>query len=169
MICHCSMLVTLHKIGEMYLRLLGMNDFPVKTENEKLSAAGLRCRKFRLADYDKTLHEKARHTCSTIIFPRSTNRIIYLWRCRFLKSLIARYDTTRQKDIMYISWLEGIMQIRCWMERKRSFKIVLRSKNDQFQCTNFFLRKNEQFLLIANYNNDKIAPFKILKMRESGF
>jgi len=87
----------------MYLRLLGTNDFPVKAENEKLSAAGLRCRKFRLADYVKTLHEKARHTCSTIIFPRSTNRIIDLWRCLFLKFLIARYETTREKDILYMS------------------------------------------------------------------
>ena len=86
----------------MYLRLLGTNDFPVKADNEKLSAAGLCCRKFRLADYVKTLHENARHTCSTIIFPRSTNRIIDL-RCLFLKSLIARYETTREKGILYIS------------------------------------------------------------------
>ena len=87
----------------MYLRLLGTNDFPVKADNEKLSAAGLCCRKFRLADYVKTLHEKARHTCSTIIFPRPTNCIIDLWRCRFLNSLIARYETTREKGILYIS------------------------------------------------------------------
>ena len=33
------MLVTSHKIGEMYLRLLGTNDFPVKAENGKFAAA----------------------------------------------------------------------------------------------------------------------------------
>ena len=33
------MLVTSHKIAEMYFRLLGTNDFPVKAENEK-NAAG---------------------------------------------------------------------------------------------------------------------------------
>ena len=27
------------KIGQMYLRLLGTNDFPVKAENEKFAAA----------------------------------------------------------------------------------------------------------------------------------
>ena len=62
------MLVTLYEIGETYSRFLGTNDFPVKAGNEKLSAAGLRCRKFRLADCVKKLHEKARHTCSARLF-----------------------------------------------------------------------------------------------------
>ena len=34
------MLVTLCEIGEMYLRLLGTNDFPVKAGDEKFAAAG---------------------------------------------------------------------------------------------------------------------------------
>ena len=97
------MLVKSQKIGERYFRLLGMNDFPVKAENEKLSAVRLLCRKFRLTDYVKKLHEKVRYMCSTIISPRSTNHIIDLWRCRFLNSLIARYETARQKNILYIS------------------------------------------------------------------
>ena len=37
----------------------------------------------RLADYVKTLHQKACCTCSTIIFLHSTNQIIDLWRCRW--------------------------------------------------------------------------------------
>ena len=37
----------------------------------------------RLADYVKTLHQKACRTCSTIIFLHSTNQIIDLWRCRW--------------------------------------------------------------------------------------
>ena len=35
-----------------------------------------------LADYVKTLHQKACRTCSTITFLHSTNQIIDLWRCR---------------------------------------------------------------------------------------
>ena len=34
------------------------------------------------ADYDKTFHQKACHTGSTIIYPHSTNHDIDLWRCR---------------------------------------------------------------------------------------
>ena len=36
-----------------------------------------------LADYVKSLHQKACRTCSTIIFLHSTNQIIDLWRCRW--------------------------------------------------------------------------------------
>ena len=47
----------------------------------------------RLADYVKTFHQKVCRTCSTILFPHSTNQIIDLWRCccrrRFLNSLKA--------------------------------------------------------------------------------
>ena len=35
----------------------------------------------RLPDYVKTLHQKACHTCSTIICLHSTNQIIDLWCC----------------------------------------------------------------------------------------
>ena len=48
----------------------------VNTSNVKIS----RC---RLADYVKTLHQKACRTCSTIIFLHPTNQIIDLWRCRW--------------------------------------------------------------------------------------
>ena len=51
----------------------------------------------RLADYVKTLHQKAYRTCSTIIFLHSTNQIIDLWRCRcrrqILSSLICKSVT----------------------------------------------------------------------------
>ena len=47
----------------------------VRTSNMKISRR-------RLADYDKTLHQKACRTCSTIIFLHTTNQIIDLWRCR---------------------------------------------------------------------------------------
>ena len=56
----------------------------VRTSNMKISRR-------RLADYVKNVHHKACRTCSTIIFPRSTNRIIDLWRCcrrRFVNSLL---------------------------------------------------------------------------------
>ena len=48
----------------------------VRTSNMKISRR-------RLADYVKTLHQKACRTCSTIIFLHSTNQIIDLWRCRW--------------------------------------------------------------------------------------
>ena len=38
-----AMLVTLCEIGEEYFRLLGTNDFRVKAEKEKFTAAGARC------------------------------------------------------------------------------------------------------------------------------
>ena len=61
----------------------------VRTSNMKISRR-------RLADYVKTLHQKACCTCSTIIFLHSTNKIIDLWRWRWrcrrqiLNSLIPR-------------------------------------------------------------------------------
>ena len=38
------MMVTSYKIGKVYFRLPGTNSFEVKTENERFSAAGWRCR-----------------------------------------------------------------------------------------------------------------------------
>ena len=50
-----------------------------------------------LPDYVKNFHQKACRTCSTIIFPRSTNQFIDLWRCRcrrhFLNSLLFSSST----------------------------------------------------------------------------
>ena len=46
----------------------------VRTSNTKISRR-------HLADYVKTLHQKACST-STMIFPCSTNHIVDLWRCR---------------------------------------------------------------------------------------
>ena len=51
----------------------------VRTSNMKTSRR-------HLADYVKTMHQKACRTCSTIIFPRSTNQVIDLWRCLDLPS-----------------------------------------------------------------------------------
>ena len=48
----------------------------------------------RLTEYVENFHQKACRTCSTIIFPRSTNQSIDLWLCRcrcrrhFLNSLL---------------------------------------------------------------------------------
>ena len=86
------MLIMLHKIGELHFRLLGTNGFHVKAKNERFTAASSRCRQnlkyenftCHLADYVKTLHQKACRTCSTIIFLHSTNQIFDLWRCRWL-------------------------------------------------------------------------------------
>ena len=48
----------------------------VRTSNMKISRR-------HLADYVKTLHQKACRMCSTIIFLHSTNQIFNLWRCRW--------------------------------------------------------------------------------------
>ena len=64
--CDYSMLVTLYKIGELHLLLLGTKGFHTKAKNKRFTAAGLRCRqnlkmKFsrrRLADYDKNWTKK---------------------------------------------------------------------------------------------------------------
>ena len=75
------MLVMLHEIGEVYFRLLGTKErmkdvllpahVVITTSNMKI-----------LADCIKNMHQKACHTCSTIIFPHSTNQIIDLLHCR---------------------------------------------------------------------------------------
>ena len=74
------------KISEVHFRLLGMNGFPVKAENERFTATGSRYRQNlnmkillgRLADNVKKLHQKACRTCSTIIFYHLTKQIIDL-------------------------------------------------------------------------------------------
>ena len=38
------MLVMLYKVGEVCFRSLGMNGFHIKAKNEKIIAAGSRCR-----------------------------------------------------------------------------------------------------------------------------
>ena len=77
-----------------------MKDLPlkagvvVKTSNMKISRR-------RLVDYVKSSYQKACRTCSTIIFPHSTNQINDLWRCRrscgrhFLNSLLFQSFGTR--------------------------------------------------------------------------
>ena len=80
------MLITLYKIGELHFRLLGMNGFHVKAKSERSTAAScvvvrtsnMKVSRHRLADYVKTLQQKACRTCSTIIFLHSTNQIIDL-------------------------------------------------------------------------------------------
>ena len=80
------MLITLYKIGEVHFRLLGTSDFHVKANNERITqrarvvvtTSNMKISRRRLADYVKTLHQKA---CCTIIFLHSTNQIIDL-QCR---------------------------------------------------------------------------------------
>ena len=116
--CDYFMLVRLYKIGGVHFRLLGTNAFHLKLKNEGFTAASLRClrtsdmkiSRLRLADYVKTLHQKACHTCSTIIFLHSTNKIIDLWRCRWrcrrqilnsLRAAISRKYPTETTRIFY--------------------------------------------------------------------
>ena len=65
----------------------------------------------RLADYVKTLHQKACRTCSTIIFLHWTNQIIDLWRCRWrcrrqiLSSLLMKVLHVQPQGHKSIIWL----------------------------------------------------------------
>ena len=103
------MLVTLCKVSELYFRLLGTNGFHAKAENERFNVAVSRCRQ-NLKYENSTLPfdrlrqniaPKACRTCSTIIFPRSSNQIIDFWRCRcsrrFLNSLKMRTHKQRAR------------------------------------------------------------------------
>ena len=49
----------------------------LNVENERFTVACSRC---RLADYVKEFYLSACRTCSTIIFPHSTNQIVLSWR-----------------------------------------------------------------------------------------
>ena len=98
-VCH----VILNRRSALFV-FFGTNAFHVKAENEKLIAADLRCRQnLKYENFTSSfgrlrqkLHQKSCRTCSTIVFPHSTNQIIHLWRCRgrccrhFLNSLSYR-------------------------------------------------------------------------------
>ena len=87
--------------------------FHAKTKNEGFTAAGSRFRQnFKYEDFTSSfgrlrrkLLQKACRTCSTIIFPHSTNKIIYLWRCccrcrHFLNSLkVSNRDYDGDKNV----------------------------------------------------------------------
>ena len=106
------MFITLYEIDEMHFCLLGTNGFHVKAENERLTAAGLRCRQnveyenitWSFAGLRQKITPKSARTCSTIIFPHSITQIIDLWRCRchcshhFLNSLYKHQRRHRHKS-----------------------------------------------------------------------
>ena len=73
------MLATLYKIDEEYFLFLGANGFHVKAKNERLTAAGSPYRQNLKYEYFTSSFD--RRTCSTSIFPHSTNHIIDLWHC----------------------------------------------------------------------------------------
>ena len=49
--CDYSVLITLHKIGELHFRLLGTNGFHEKAKSERFTAAISRCRQNLKCDY----------------------------------------------------------------------------------------------------------------------
>ena len=91
-LCVYSMLVTFYKIGEVHFRLLGANGFHAKAKNEKVYCCWLallsepqKC-KFHVVTWQTTSKfatKSVPHVQHTIFFPRSTNQIIHLWRCRY--------------------------------------------------------------------------------------
>ena len=66
---------------EVRFRCLGTNGFHAKEKNERFTAAsGSRCR--QNLKTERKNFTSSFCTCSTIIFPHSTNQITDLWRCR---------------------------------------------------------------------------------------
>ena len=85
--CDYSMLVILYKIGGVHFRLLGTNGFHVKLKNERFTAASSRCRQnLKYENFTSLLgrlrQNNAPKSVLHVIFLRSTNQIIDLWRCR---------------------------------------------------------------------------------------
>ena len=112
------MLVTLYEIGAVYFRLPGTNGFHLSAENETLlrtrvvvGGSNMKISRRHLADYGKTLHQKACRTSSTIIFSHSTIQIIDLWCCRcrcrshFLNSLFSCEDAMLVVKKERLPWL----------------------------------------------------------------
>ena len=74
------MLASLNEMGEVSFHSIGTNSFHVEAKNERFSATGLHCRQnlrfenvTSLADYVKEMYLNCVRTCSTIVFPHSTN------------------------------------------------------------------------------------------------
>ena len=90
------MLVTLYKVGEVYFRSLGTNNFHVKEENERFTAAGSRCcQNHKHKNFTSSfgrLRQKITPKCvphvQKIIFSHSANQIIDLWRCSCRRCLL---------------------------------------------------------------------------------
>ena len=84
--CDYSMLITLYKKGELHFPKLGTNGFHARQRTKDLlqracvfvRISNMTISRRRLPDYVKTLHQKACHTRSTIIFLHLTNQIIDL-------------------------------------------------------------------------------------------
>ena len=77
------MLSTLYKIGEVHFRLLQWHDdyhlkagFSSHVDHVSVIPAN----EIGQEITSKKLHQKGYRTCSTIVFPHSTNEIISLWR-----------------------------------------------------------------------------------------
>jgi len=105
------MFVTLYETGEVHFCLFGTNGIYVKAENENFIATGLPCRqnlKYEnfTSSFGRLRQNVQQKACRTIIFPRSTNQIIDLWRCRgrcrrhFLNSLVCSW---RRKFVSRLS------------------------------------------------------------------
>ena len=106
------MLHTFYKIGEMHFRLLGTNGFHVKAEKDRdlllrvrvvARTWSMKLSLCRLTDYVRRMHQKACCTCSTIIFPHSTNHIIDLRRCRCRSRVVVSYTPNRPRSIYQYS------------------------------------------------------------------
>jgi len=91
-ICDYSMLITLYKIGEVHIRLLGTNVFHIKAKNERFTTASSRCRhNLKYENFTSSFDRLRQNIAPKSVLPvqhdyflHSTNQIIDLWRCRWL-------------------------------------------------------------------------------------
>ena len=74
-----------------------------ETENSTSSFGRLR----------QKLHQKACRTCSTIIFPHSTNQIIDLWRCRCRRHFLNSIKSQPQQNEQNAETEEARINLTC--------------------------------------------------------
>ena len=115
--CHYSMLITFVQNRRNALLLAQHEWFSCKGKKMKdllqrarvvVTTSNVKISRRRLADYVKTLHQKACCTCCTIIFLHWTNQISDLWRCRWrcnrhiLNSLLIGYKKYKRLCVLVI-------------------------------------------------------------------
>ena len=165
------MLVTLYKIGERF-RLLGTNGFPVKAENEKFTAAG------RVVENYTSSFGRLRQKIALKSVPHvqhdyfSSFNQSYHWFVAFsffkLPNSKIRDENTKRyiiHPVIRVDYVSSLLIGKKALIQKRAQS----KKWPVFNAHPFSYTKKEIFTLIANYNIDKTALFKIFKMREPGF
>ena len=118
-----------------------------------------------LADYVKTLHQKACRTCSTIIFLHSTNQIIDLWRCRWRCRRQTLSSLLTQEKPFHLVWASSKTTKMC-MARSHSNTIqmiLLPSHTTRCACL-CINSSSAKRITCCNYTINIFTPHATLKL-----